>query len=65
MIGQAVSEMLEYYDNIHVYCPGVEADEPLGSNFFQNHKYSVHADFFMYFHYKPMTDNDAPGAWAV
>ena len=36
---QAVSEkkMFEYYDNIHVYCPGVGADEPLVPNFFQNH----------------------------
>ena len=33
--------MFEYYDNIHVYCPGVGADLPLGS-FFQTHKYSVH-----------------------
>ena len=39
LIGQAVSEkkMFEYYDNIHVYCPGVGADEPLVPNFFQNH----------------------------
>ena len=22
--------MFEYYDNIHVYCPGVGPDEPLG-----------------------------------
>ena len=27
----------EYYGNVHVYCPGVGAYEPLGSNFFQNH----------------------------
>ena len=26
--------MFEYYGNIHVYCPGVGAYEPLGSNFF-------------------------------
>ena len=25
--------MFEYYRNIHVYCPGVGEDEPLGSNF--------------------------------
>ena len=25
--------MFEYYGNIHAYCPGVGADEPLGSNF--------------------------------
>ena len=30
-------EDVEYYDNIHVYCPGVGADEPLVPNFFQNH----------------------------
>ena len=30
-------KMFEYYGNIHVYCPGVGTDEPLGSNFFQNH----------------------------
>ena len=23
--------MFEYYGNIHVYCPGVGADEPLGT----------------------------------
>ena len=35
LICQSVSEkMFEYYDNIHVYCPGVGADEPLVSNFF-------------------------------
>ena len=28
---------LSDYDNIHVYCPGVGADEPLVPNFFQNH----------------------------
>ena len=26
--------MFEYYGNIHVYCPRVGADEPLGSIFF-------------------------------
>ena len=37
LIGQPVSEemMFEYYGYIHVYCPGVGADEPLGSNFFR------------------------------
>ena len=30
--------MVKYYGNIHVYCPGVGADQHLGSNFFQNHK---------------------------
>ena len=33
--------MFEYYGNVQVYCPGVGADEPLGSFFFQNHQYSV------------------------
>ena len=44
LIGHAVSEKIfEYYCDIHVYCPGVEADQPLGSIFFlQNHKSSVH-----------------------
>ena len=32
--------MFEYYGNVQVYCPGVGAHEPLGSNFFQN-QYSV------------------------
>ena len=31
LIGQAVSEIFEYYGNIHVYCPGARADQPLGS----------------------------------
>ena len=26
--------MFEYYGNIHVYCPGMGAYEPLGANFF-------------------------------
>ena len=36
LIGQAVSEamMFEYYCNVHVYCPGLGADEPLGSDLF-------------------------------
>ena len=44
LIGQAVSEkkIFEYYGGIHVYCPLVGSDQPLGSNFFQNHKPSVH-----------------------
>ena len=39
MIGQADSEekTFEYSEDIHVYCPGVGAHEPLVSNFFQNH----------------------------
>ena len=37
LIGQVVSEekMFEYYGNIHVYCPGVGAYEPLGPFFFR------------------------------
>ena len=43
LICQGVSEKIfEYYGNIHVDCPGVGADQPLGSNLFQNHKSSVH-----------------------
>ena len=39
LINQAVSEkkMFEYYGNIHLFCPEVGADEPLGSNVFKNH----------------------------
>ena len=35
LIAQVVSEkkMVKYYGNIHVYCPGVGADQHLGSNF--------------------------------
>ena len=32
--------MFEYYRDIHVYCPGVGAYEPLGVHFFQIHEYS-------------------------
>ena len=44
LIGQAVSEkkIFEYHCNIDVYCPGVGADRPLGSKFFQNHQSCVH-----------------------
>ena len=44
LIGQAVSEkkIFEYLGDKHVSCPGVEADQPLWYNFFQNHKSSVH-----------------------
>ena len=43
LIGQAVSEktMFEYYGNIHVCYPGVGADVPLVSMFFQYHSNSV------------------------
>ena len=42
LIGQAVSEkrIFEYSGYIHVYCPRVGADQPLGSKF--AHKYSIH-----------------------
>ena len=52
MTGQVVSEqkIFEYYGDVHVYCPGVGEDQPLVSNFFQNHKSSVHlAISFKYF----------------
>ena len=62
MIGQAVSEkkIFEYYCNIHVYCPGVGADQPLGSNSFQNHITSVHLPILTIFpiqmHGQPYAD---------
>ena len=34
--GSGELKMFEYYGDIHVYCPGVGAYEPLGPNFFQN-----------------------------
>ena len=33
---------VEDYVYLHVYCPGVGADQPLGSNIFQNLKSLVH-----------------------
>ena len=45
--------MFEYYGNIHVYCPGVGADEPLGSNFFSESLiFSPTAHFLKDFHLK-------------
>ena len=43
LIGQAVSEIFKYYGDIHVhvYCPGVGSDQPMGP-IFQNYKSSVH-----------------------
>ena len=36
LIGQAILEMIfEYHCDIHVYCPGVGSDQPLGSNLFR------------------------------
>ena len=39
LIGQVVSGemMFECDGDIHVYCPGLGAYAPMGSNFFQNH----------------------------
>ena len=45
--------MFEYYGDIHVYCPGVGADEPLGSNFFSESLiFSPTANFLQDFHFK-------------
>ena len=53
LIGQAVSEMIfEQYGSIHVYCPGVGADLPLGSIFFQNRKSCPFAHFHKVFPFK-------------
>ena len=51
--------MFEYYGNIHVYCPGVGADEPLGSNFFQNQIFSPTAHFLQDFHFKSFPYSNA------
>ena len=53
--GQAVSEekTFEYYGNIHVYCRGVGAHEPLGSNFFSESLiFSPTSHFLQDFHFK-------------
>ena len=39
--GEDVCRDIEYYGDIHVYCPGVGAYEVLGPICFQNHLYSV------------------------
>ena len=55
LTGQAVSEemMFEYYGNIHVYCPGMGAYEPRGSNFFSESLiFSPTAHFLQEFHFK-------------
>ena len=57
--------MLEYHGNIQTYCHVVGADESLGSNIFRIINIKSSCRFFMYFHYKPMADNDAPGEWPV
>ena len=55
LIGHAVSEekMFEYYGDIHVYCPGVGAYEPLGSIFFSESLiFSPTAHFLQDVHFK-------------
>ena len=51
LIGRAVSEekRFEYYGNIHVYCPGVGADEPLQSIFSESLIFSPTAHFLQDF----------------
>ena len=42
--------MFEYYGNIHVYCPEVGADEPLGYNLFSESLiFSLSAHFMQNF----------------
>ena len=49
LIGQAISEekIFEYYGNIHVrvYCPGLGADEPLGSFFSESLMFQSYSPF--------------------
>ena len=55
LIGQAVSKekTFEYYGDIHVYCPGVGAYEPLGSIFFSESLiFSPTAHFLQDLHFK-------------
>ena len=42
--------MFEYYGNIHVYCPGVGAYEPLGSIFFFRKIGQGHRKVMIYIH---------------
>ena len=51
-IGQ--EKIFEYNGNIHIYCPRVGAGQPLGSNFFQKNKSSVH----LLFSFKFFSSND-------
>ena len=45
--------MFEYYGNVQVYCPGVGAYEPLGSNFVSESSiFSPTAHFLQDFHFK-------------
>ena len=54
LIGQVVSEekMFEYYGNIHVYCPGVGAYEPLGPFFSESFIFRPTTHFLQDFHIK-------------
>ena len=52
--------MFEYYGNIHVYCPGVGADEPLGSIFFSESLiFSPTAHLLQDFHFKSFPYSNA------
>ena len=68
LIGQVVSEKIfEYYCNIHVYCPGVGADHPLGSKFFsESHIFGPFANFLQVLSFK-LHFNNFPhsNAWAT
>ena len=44
--------MFEYYGNIHVYCPGVGAYEPLGPLFSESLIFSHTTHFLQDFHLK-------------
>ena len=45
--------MFEYYGNIHVYCPGVGVNEPLGPFFFSESLIFSHTTHFLQdFHLK-------------
>ena len=44
--------MFEYSEDIHVYCPGVGAREPLGSTFSESLIFSPTAHFLQDFHFK-------------
>ena len=50
--------MFEYYGDIHVYCPGVGADEPLVPNFFSESSiFSPTAHFLQDFSFKLQFNN--------
>ena len=44
--------MFEYYGNMHVYCPGVGAYDPLGPNFSESLIFSHTTHFLQDFHLK-------------